>query len=292
METISKVHNVEDQGTILSERSFPNDTPLSPSQIADILMNGDERNYRRIETNKNITETKEDINIDLGESTTETIPVTDVTESNNITTTQLIDTTTIIPEEITSESNLTDIKNNTEKNATSDVILSNDIKITKVKDIILDESKTLLNDTVNCTTEISSIEYNVSYDDTINNKSDYGFHDIQERTPILTTGYDDVISLDNVHENLTGNHSDKFKLSSNFPSTSLIIPKGDDIFMVNVSTYVRTNNSNEVTLRPVAAIPHDIEALLNISLKKNNQKDDYYDYDYKSQLPPSLPNLE
>lgn len=325
--------NGEEQDTIVNERSFPDDTPLTPSQIAEILLNGDGRIIRRIEnktnstTLKNTNVTKNDSNktdsttrktannpkLNVSSTSVELLETTTLsfTETDEIFTTEDVDFTTWT-ESVNNENESTFKDSNLIENTTNDIIKGeittsidkvlnsnlSDVNKSKNEEDIVDKSKTFINDTVNCNTELSML--NITEPDTVENdfNNTTGYNDTQER--ILFTSINNLSDTDaeetnwkvgSSRDNSTFETSTQPDINPKFPSTSLIIPKDDDIFMVNVSTYVRTNTS-VVTLRPVAAIPPEIEALLNISLKKNSQKDDYYDYDYKSSLPPSLPNLE
>lgn len=318
--------NGQEQDTIVNERSFPDDTPLTPSQIAEILLNGDGRILRKIE-NKNSTSSKNSnttkINLKKSNSTIDNIKLNmtstttaepletttlPFTESDDIFTTDDTDFTTWT-ESVNSENESTPKDSNPIENTTNGVLKEeNTTAVHKISNSdsdenkfenedVSDKSKTFINDTVNCNTELSML--NITELETVENDFNItGYNDTEER--ILYSSINNLSDTDAEETNWkidssrnktdieTSTHAD---INPKFPSTSLIIPKDDDIFMVNVSTYVRTNTS-VVTLRPVAAIPPEIEALLNISLKKNSQKDDYYDYDYKSSLPPSLPNLE
>ncbi|XP_077282952.1 uncharacterized protein LOC143908965 [Arctopsyche grandis] len=305
-----------DHDTIINERSFPDNTLLTPSQIAEILSSSDGRIIRKIENNSTKladTKIKPTANItvsaltDITKNTTYSTTESTTTEFNEFSTQDIEFTTwtelTLTNDEIAFSS----LPNAENKTKNSDIIVNateqTDSKIDE-ENIALDKSKTFINDTVNCTTEISMLDLNATKNNLTVIKNDanesFSFNDTQERILSISgieNEYDSKteesqIIIDSSKENSSFiETSTNININPKFPSTSLIIPKDNDIFMVNVSTYVRTNNS-VVTLRPVAVIPPDIEALLNISLKKNHQKDDYYDYDYKSSLPPSLPNLE
>lgn len=330
--------NIEPE-VIVNERSFPDDTLLTPSQIAALLLNADGRINRRIGIEKS-TDEKLNSDIESSSSTTEKLTTIKTTEKRDIVSTpdllqsteatitsvsseekievdslspdnKTLTTSTEANEKISEVENVTEhfIVHNTSDKVTLKVdanlekderINNNSILVNSTTKSNFDASKMMLNDTVNCTTELSSI-------DSIENTTEYQtegdlvmaskYNDTEERRPYISDLIDALTDSDREitkhvdYDKEINKDNDISSIASQFPSTSLIIPKDDDIFMVNVSTFVRTNTSI-VTLRPVAAIPPDIEAFLNMTMHKNNQKDDYFDYDYKSSLPPSLPNLE
>lgn len=123
-----------------------------------------------------------------------------------------------------------------------------------------------------------------------------GDNNTQERSVITQTEDSQVTTvttiLSNEEENLVTMQTETTFMTL-FPTT-MIIPK--DIYVANITVHSNVTiveKDDNVTgakgsLLPVRAIPPEIEAILNITHKR----DDDYEYDYNEpSLPPSLPNV-
>jgi hypothetical protein len=123
-----------------------------------------------------------------------------------------------------------------------------------------------------------------------------GDNNIQERF-IVTQTEDSQVStvtttLSEEEENLVTMQTETTFMTL-FPTT-VIIP--EDIYVANITVHSnvtiveKDDNITAVngSLLPIRSIPPEIEAILNITRKKDND----YEYDYNEpSLPPSLPNL-
>lgn len=123
-----------------------------------------------------------------------------------------------------------------------------------------------------------------------------GDNNIQERF-IVTQTEDSQVStvtatLSEEEENLVTMQTETTFMTL-YPTT-VIIP--EDIYVANITVHSnvtiveKDDNITAVngSLPPIRAIPPEIEAILNITRKKDND----YEYDYNEpSLPPSLPNL-
>jgi hypothetical protein len=123
-----------------------------------------------------------------------------------------------------------------------------------------------------------------------------GDNDTQERFVMTQTEDSQVTTVTTIlsdeEENLVAMQTETTFMTL-FPTT-MIIPK--DIYVANITVHSNVTiieKDDNVTalngsLLPVRAIPPEIEAILNITHKR----DDDYVYDYNEpSLPPSLPNL-
>lgn len=180
-----------------------------------------------------------------------TVTTTDI-EEQNITTTEIQNT------EITTESNglLEDIKTPMYSTALTTLVTTTDcIKIHDSNTTVANETKT---ESLQGKNSVDNLGLTVTEINEINNE-------LEEKTSeVITTS----------------------TTTDNDETTTVLTTTEKDITEVDLESKVKVDT---ITIHPFKKIPSEIEAILNITINKNK---DYEEYDYNEPtLPPSLPNL-